>query len=102
SGLEQSVVTHHLLDIRDPSESYSAAQFHTDATSIIQDVRARGRLPLVSGGTMLYYKALREGLNALPGADWEIRAEIDNEARRLGWPALHQQLAQYDPETAER
>lgn len=73
-----------------------------DATRLIQDIRARGKLPLLSGGTMLYYKALREGLNALPPADPSIRLQIDEEAGLIGWPGLHRQLAAYDPETARR
>lgn len=99
---ERALAPHHLLDIRDPSESYSAADFHADATRLIHDIRARGRLPLLSGGTMLYYKALREGLSALPPADPALRAQIDEEARLVGWPALHRQLAAYDPQTAQR
>src|SRR5690606_11038907 len=80
----------------------SAADFHVDATRLIQDIRSRGKLPLLSGGTMLYYKALREGLNALPPADPAIRRQIDQEAAQIGWPGLHRQLAGYDPETARR
>ncbi|NYT81300.1 tRNA (adenosine(37)-N6)-dimethylallyltransferase MiaA [Alcaligenaceae bacterium] len=99
---ERALVPHHLLDIRDPAQSYSAADFHVDATRLIQDIRSRGRLPLLSGGTMLYYKALREGLNALPPADPAIRMQIDQEAAQIGWPGLHRQLAGYDPETARR
>jgi tRNA dimethylallyltransferase len=99
---EQARVPHHLLDIRDPAQTYSAAEFARDATALARDIRARGRIPLLCGGTMLYYKALREGLNDLPEADPEIRRQLDEEAARRGWPALHAELAQVDPATAAR
>jgi tRNA dimethylallyltransferase len=99
---EQSLVPHHLLDIRDPAQTYSAAEFQRDAGALIADIAARGRLPLLCGGTMMYYKALREGLNELPGADAAIRAAIDSEAREMGWPELHRQLSHFDPQTAAR
>jgi tRNA dimethylallyltransferase len=99
---EQAQVRHHLLDIRDPAEAYSAAQFQQDATQLIRDITARGALPLLCGGTMLYYKALREGLNELPAANADIRRDIEEEAQARGWPALHQELAGYDPLTAAR
>jgi len=99
---EQARVPQHLLDIRDPAESYSAAEFERDASGLIREIEARGRIPLLCGGTMLYYKALREGLNALPEADAAIRAAIDREAADIGWPGLHRELAAYDPETAAR
>lgn len=99
---EQQQVRHHLLDIRDPSETYSAAAFCTDAVTLIRDIRARGNIPVLCGGTMLYYKALRDGLNTLPQADPAIRDAIDDEARRLGWPAMHARLAGFDPDTARR
>jgi len=99
---EQARVPMHLLDIRDPAESYSAAEFRADALRLIQEIRERGRAPLLAGGTMLYFKALREGLNDLPGADAAVRAELDEAARRLGWPALHAELARVDPQTAAR
>jgi tRNA dimethylallyltransferase len=99
---ERAAVPHHLIDIRDPAQRYSAAEFVHDARSAIAAVRARGRLPLLVGGTMLYAKALREGLSNLPPADASIRAAIDADARRLGWPALHARLAALDPGTAER
>jgi tRNA dimethylallyltransferase len=102
SPAERAAAPTHLLDIRDPAESYSAAEFQADATALITAIRARGRLPLLCGGTLLYYKALREGLNDLPQADPAIRAEIDREAQIFGWPALHRQLAQFDPATAGR
>lgn len=102
SKSEQAVAPHHLLDIRDPVESYSAAEFQQDATALIHTITARGNIPLLCGGTMLYYKALREGLNALPAADPAIRAQIDREAQDSGWPELHRQLAEFDPATAAR
>ncbi|HRL20633.1 MAG TPA: tRNA (adenosine(37)-N6)-dimethylallyltransferase MiaA [Alcaligenes sp.] len=102
SAQEQAAIPHHLLDIRDPAERYSAAQFAADAQALIQDIRARGHLPLLCGGTMLYYKALREGLNELPGADQSIRDQLDEHARQEGWPAVHARLALVDPDTAAR
>jgi tRNA dimethylallyltransferase len=102
SAAERSAVTHHLIDIRDPAERYSAADFVRDARAAIAAVRARGRVPLLVGGTMLYAKALRDGLSALPAADSAIRAAIDTDAQHLGWPALHARLATLDPETAAR
>lgn len=99
---EQARVPHHLLDIRDPAQSYSAAEFAHDAAAVAQDIRQRGRIPILCGGTMLYYKALREGLNDLPGADPAIRQALDDEARERGWPALHAELARVDPATAAR
>src|SRR5690606_17456286 len=102
SAEEQARVPHHLIDIRDPAESYSAAEFRGDALALIKQIQARGRLPLLCGGTMMYYKVLREGICMLPGADPAIRAAIDQEARIRGWPALHAELASYDPATAAR
>lgn len=99
---EQQRIPQHLLDIRDPLHSYSAAEFVCDALRLITDILRRGRLPLLCGGTMLYYKALREGLNDLPQADARIRAQIDAQAEQCGWPGLHRQLAQFDPESARR
>jgi len=99
---ERARVPHHLLDIRDPSQAYSAAEFARDAAALARDIRARGRIPLLCGGTMLYYKALREGLNDLPEADPEIRRQLDEEAGARGWPALHAELARVDPATAAR
>jgi tRNA dimethylallyltransferase len=99
---EQARVPHHLLDIRDPAQSYSAAEFARDAAALAQGIRARGRIPILCGGTLLYYKALREGLNELPGADPAIRQALDEEARQRGWPALHAELARVDPATAAR
>lgn len=102
SAAERALVPHHLLDIIDPTESYSAARFRSDALRLINEIRARGRMPLLVGGTMLYLKALREGLSDLPQADAALRAELDTDAARLGWPAMHARLAQLDPITAAR
>jgi tRNA dimethylallyltransferase len=102
SSAERAAVAHHLIDIRDPAEPYSAAAFVSDATAAIADIRSRGRLPLVVGGTMLYAKALREGLADLPAADPALRAKIEADARTLGWPALHARLAAVDPVAAAR
>jgi tRNA dimethylallyltransferase len=102
SAAERAAVPHHLIDIRDPAERYSAAEFVRDARAAIAAVRARGRLPLLVGGTMLYAKALRDGLAELPAADAAIRAAIDADAQRIGWPALHARLAALDPQTAAR
>ncbi|AZC15987.1 tRNA (adenosine(37)-N6)-dimethylallyltransferase MiaA [Pseudomonas sp. CMR5c] len=93
---------HRLIDILDPAESYSAADFRTDALAAMADITARGKIPLLVGGTMLYYKALLEGLADMPPADPQIRAELEEEAARLGWQALHDQLAAVDPESAGR
>lgn len=93
---------HHLIDIIDPSESYSAAQFRDEAVSIMDDVVSRGRVPLLVGGTMLYFKALREGLNDLPSADGATRQRIETLAQEAGWPALHEELSRIDAESAAR
>lgn len=93
---------HHLVDILDPSQSYSAGQFVRDALQAIGDIRKRGKLPVLVGGTMLYFRALRRGLADMPQADPKVRQEIDAEAARSGWPALHAQLASIDPLTAQR
>ncbi len=99
---ELAAVPHHLIDTLDPLQSYSAAEFAKDASALIRDIRARGKTPLLVGGTMLYLKALLEGLNDIPAANTEIRAQIQQEAEQLGWPALHARLAQVDPTTAAR
>ena len=99
---ERESVVHHLIDIRDPAQSYSAADFARDATALIADIRSRGKLPLLVGGTMLYVKALIDGLDDLPLANPEIRADIEEEAHDRGWPALHAELALVDPPTAQR
>ena len=95
-------VTHHLIDIVDPTEAYSAARFRADALAAAGEIRARGRVPLFVGGTMLYFKALIEGLSALPRAEPEVRARIDARAAVEGWPALHASLAEVDPAAAAR
>ncbi len=95
-------VPHHLIDILDPTESYSAARFAEDAWPLVEDIIARGNVPLVVGGTMLYFKAFREGLAELPPADPDTRRVIDAMAAELGWPALHETLRGLDPQTAER
>ncbi|NLA01692.1 tRNA (adenosine(37)-N6)-dimethylallyltransferase MiaA, partial [Rhodococcus hoagii] len=93
---------HHLIDIRDPAEAYSAAQFRADALRVMAEITARGNIPLLVGGTMLYYKALTEGLADMPAADAQVRAELEALAEAEGLLALHQQLAEVDPESAER
>jgi len=93
---------HRLIDILDPAQSYSAAEFRSDALAAMAEITARGKIPLLVGGTMLYYKALLEGLAEMPAADPQIRAEIGEEAARLGWQALHDQLAVIDPVSAAR
>lgn len=102
SEQERAAVPHHLIDIIEPTEAYSAMQFRADALRLIADIQARGRLPLLVGGTMLYFKALREGLDALPQADPDVRARLDREAETCGVPALHARLARIDPPTAAR
>jgi tRNA dimethylallyltransferase len=93
---------HHLVDLISPEESYSAARFCADALAAMADITARGKVPLLVGGTMLYFKALLQGLAELPQANAEIRAEIDAQAHADGWPAVHAALAKVDPETAAR
>ena len=102
TAAERAAVPHHLIDILDPTEAYSAARFVADATRCVAEIRARGRLPLLVGGTMLYFKALREGLHAMPGSDPAVRAALDHRAAACGWPALHAELARVDPVTAAR
>ncbi|WP_430422158.1 tRNA (adenosine(37)-N6)-dimethylallyltransferase MiaA [Methylibium petroleiphilum] len=102
SAAERAAVPHHLIDLIEPSAAYSAAQFVADARRAMDEIRARGRLPLLVGGTMLYFKALFDGIDALPPADPAIRAALDAEARERGWPALHAELATVDPATAAR
>jgi tRNA dimethylallyltransferase len=102
TAAERARVPHHLVDIRDPAQPYSAAEFAADAQGIVEDLRARGKRVVLAGGTMLYFKALFEGLAAMPAADAALRAAIEAEAASAGWPALHAQLAQVDPVTAAR
>ncbi|RJG02116.1 tRNA (adenosine(37)-N6)-dimethylallyltransferase MiaA [Noviherbaspirillum sedimenti] len=99
---ERASVPHHLIDILDPTESYSAMQFRQDALRLVEEIQARGKLPLLVGGTMLYFKALQDGLDVLPQADPALRAQLDREAEQFGTPALHARLATLDPETAAR
>ena len=102
AAVQRAQVPHHLIDIRDPSERYSAGEFLREANTAIDRIRARGRLPLLVGGTMLYFKALFDGLAALPAADPALRAALEERARREGWPALHAELATKDPVAASR
>jgi tRNA dimethylallyltransferase len=102
SAAERAAVPHHLVDLIDPTEAYSAARFRADAIAASSEIASRGRIPLLVGGTMLYFRALVQGLSDLPPADAEVRAEIDAEAARFGWPALHAALTRFDPETAAR
>jgi tRNA dimethylallyltransferase len=99
---ERAAVPHHLIDIRDPSQAYSAAEFAQDATRLVAEINARGKLALLVGGTMLYFKALFEGLDDMPPAQPEVRAQIEAEAAARGWPALHAMLQAGDPVTAAR
>ncbi|MEO1767115.1 tRNA (adenosine(37)-N6)-dimethylallyltransferase MiaA [Thiobacter aerophilum] len=96
------IAPHHLIDVIEPTKAYSAAQFRTDALKLMADISARGKVPLLTGGTMLYFKALREGLSDLPSAHPVLRAEIEAWGREAGWPALHAELARLDPQTAAR
>ncbi len=98
--LEQA--PHALIDIIPPTEVYSAAHFRSDTLKLMADITARGKIPLLVGGTMLYFKALEEGLSQLPEADTEVRQKIEQEAAELGWPAMHAKLALVDPESAAR
>jgi tRNA dimethylallyltransferase len=102
SAAERASVPHHLIDIVEPSERYSAARFAADAVRLIGEINARGRAALLVAGTMLYIKALFDGLDALPEGDADVRAAIDAQAATRGWPALHAELAQIDPVTAQR
>jgi tRNA dimethylallyltransferase len=102
SAEERAQVPHHLIDVVEPTESYSAARFAEEARALITDIRARGREPLLVGGTLLYLRAFQQGLHALPGADPGLRARLEQRARAEGWPALHAQLARVDPRSAAR
>lgn len=97
-----AIAPHRLIDIRDPADTYSAAEFREDALREIADIQARGRVPLFVGGTMLYFRALTQGLSDLPSADPAIRERLETEARDLGWSALHRRLARVDPAAAAR
>jgi tRNA dimethylallyltransferase len=102
SAEELASVPHHLIDIIDPLESYSVAQFRTDAIRLVAEIQARGKLPLLVGGTMMYFKGLVDGLDDLPTADAGVRARIEEDAARIGWPAMHARLGELDPVTAAR
>ena len=102
SPAERKAVPHHLIDIIDPTETYSAARFRADALRLMSEITARRKVPLLVGGTMLYFKALREGLSELPESDRAARDKIDVEAAERGWPAMHAELERVDPHTAAR
>ena len=98
----QAVIPHHLIDIIDPTQAYSAARFRDDALRLMSEITARGKVPLLVGGTMLYFRTLTAGLSDLPEADQETRKQLAAEAETKGWPAMHAELATVDPETAAR
>ena len=102
SKAELALAPHRLIDICDPAESYSAANFRTDALREMQEISAQGKIPLLVGGTMLYYKALLEGLSPLPSADEKVRSKIEAKAALIGWGELHQELSKIDPISAQR
>ena len=102
SKAQLALAPHRLIDICDPAESYSAANFRTDALREMQEISAQGKIPLLVGGTMLYYKALLEGLSPLPSADDKVRSEIEAKATLIGWAGLHQELCKIDPISAQR
>ncbi|MFD1008830.1 MULTISPECIES: tRNA (adenosine(37)-N6)-dimethylallyltransferase MiaA [Oceanisphaera] len=102
TAAEQALAPHRLIDLLDPTDAYSAADFRRDALAAMAEITAAGRIPLLVGGTMLYFKALLEGLSPLPSADAGVRAQIEQQAQQLGWDALHQQLAGIDPIAAAR
>ncbi len=102
SAAERAAVPHHLIDIRDPLQAYSAARFVQDARRLVGEINARGNLALLVGGTMMYFNALLQGLNDMPAADAAVRAALEREAATVGWPAMHAQLAQLDRATAAR
>ncbi len=99
---DRAEVPHHLIDLIDPAQSYSAAQFVADAQALVKDIGAREKLPLLVGGTMMYFKALRNGIDVMPAADASVRSAIDARAAKDGWPALHAELALVDPASAAR
>lgn len=102
SAEELASAPHHLIDIIDPLDAYSVAQFREDAIRLVAEILARGRLPLLVGGTMMYFKGLNDGLDDLPTADADVRARLDAEAARIGWPGMHAKLRDVDPVTADR
>lgn len=97
-----AAVPHHLINLIEPSERYSAAQFREDALVVMREITGRGKIPLLVGGTMLYFRALLEGMSELPPADKGVRMVIDNRAEDIGWPAMHKELQQLDPVIAAR
>ena len=99
---ERARVRHHMLDLRDPWQTYSAAEYARDARAAVEDILGRGRLPILAGGTGMYFMAVLDGLSPMPEADADTRAAIAAEAATVGWPALHAQLAHLDPEAAAR
>lgn len=102
NAAELALAPHHLIDIRDPAQSYSAADFRVDALVLIREIQQRGNIPILVGGTMLYFKALLQGISELPAADENVRMQLEAEAKLYGWAALHQQLAVVDPVSASR
>lgn len=102
SAQERQQVAHHLIDIREPTQTYNAADFVNDAEQLIDDIQSRGKLPLLVGGTMLYLKALQDGIDDLPKTDSAIRETIETRAKANGWPAMHEELRKIDPATASR
>jgi len=100
--VERASVIHHLIDILEPTEVYSAARFAKDAKRLCEEIRNKGNIPIVVGGTMLYWRAWAHGLSSLPPANPEIRAQLDEEGKTIGWPAMHEKLSNIDPETAAR
>lgn len=102
SAAERSEVAHHLIDIVEPTDAYSAGRFREDALPMVREIHARGRLPILVGGTMLYFRALTHGLANLPRADPDVRRELEGRAANEGWQALHAELVQVDPQTAAR
>nr|WP_249319038.1 tRNA (adenosine(37)-N6)-dimethylallyltransferase MiaA [Pseudoalteromonas sp. BDTF-M6] len=102
TAAELAKAPHRLIDIIDPADSYSMADFRSDALAHIKELHAQGKVPLLVGGTMMYFKGLLEGLSPLPEADEAVRAELDKEAKEQGWPALHQQLLEIDPQAAAK
>jgi tRNA dimethylallyltransferase len=99
---EQAAVRHHLIDILEPTEVYSAARFAKDAKQLCDEITSRGHIPVIVGGTMLYWRAWAHGLSSLPPANPEIRARLEEDGKRIGWPGMHAKLATIDPETAIR
>lgn len=101
-AIEQDGIPHHLIDVREPFENFSAADFVNECERAIEEITARGKKVLIVGGTMLYAKALKEGLNAMPSTDAKVREIIETKAAEIGWPAMHEELAKVDPVTAAR